>query len=108
MGRHFPDFRPSSLVRVKAVAPGVIVQIFQFHENGCRAGNRARMQALKRIGKPKNVADVVPSSPRLRRVDYSASIPVDGGRDYEKRSVQARDDTYTETLTPVAGWPLQP
>jgi NAD(P)-dependent dehydrogenase (short-subunit alcohol dehydrogenase family) len=68
-------------IRVNAVAPGVIdtdMSSFTKTEAGREAG--LGMQALKRIGKPEDVADVVAflASGKARWIT-GASIPVDGG-----------------------------
>jgi NAD(P)-dependent dehydrogenase (short-subunit alcohol dehydrogenase family) len=68
-------------IRVNAVAPGVIdTDMSNFIKT--EAGREATlgMQALKRIGKPEDVADVVAflASDKARWIT-GASIPVDGG-----------------------------
>jgi len=68
-------------IRVNAVAPGVIetdMSNFTKTEEGREA--TLGMQALKRIGKPEDVADVVAflASDKARWIT-GASIPVDGG-----------------------------
>src|SRR6267378_7798436 len=68
-------------IRVNAVAPGVIdTDMSNFTKT--EAGRQATlgMQALKRIGKPEDVADVVAflASEKARWIT-GASIPVDGG-----------------------------
>jgi 3-oxoacyl-[acyl-carrier protein] reductase len=68
-------------IRVNAVAPGIIdTDISNFTKT--EAGREAAlgMQALKRIGKPEDVADVVAfvASDAARWIT-GASIPVDGG-----------------------------
>ena len=68
-------------IRVNAVAPGVIdtdMSNFAKTEAGCET--TLGMQALKRIGKPEDVADVVTflASDKARWIT-GASIPVDGG-----------------------------
>ena len=68
-------------IRVSAVAPGVIdTDMSSFTKT--EAGREAAlgMQALKRIGKPEDVADVVAflASDKARWIT-GASIPVDGG-----------------------------
>ena len=68
-------------IRVNAVAPGVI-DTDMSHFTKTEAGREATlaMQALKRIGKPEDVADVVAflASDQARWIT-GASIPVDGG-----------------------------
>ena len=68
-------------IRVNAVAPGVI-DTDMSHFTKTEAGREATlgMQALKRIGKPEDVADVVAflASDAARWIT-GASIPVDGG-----------------------------
>jgi 3-oxoacyl-[acyl-carrier protein] reductase len=68
-------------IRVNAVAPGVIdTEMSSFTKT--EAGREAAMgmQALKRIGKPEDIADVVAflASDGARWIT-GASIPVDGG-----------------------------
>jgi 3-oxoacyl-[acyl-carrier protein] reductase len=68
-------------IRVNAVAPGVIdtdMSSFTKRETGREV--TLGMQALKRIGKPEDVADVVAfiASEKARWIT-GASIPVDGG-----------------------------
>ena len=68
-------------IRVNAVAPGIIdtdMSNFTKTEAGCEAA--LGMQALKRLGKPEDVADVVAfmASDEARWIT-GASIPVDGG-----------------------------
>lgn len=68
-------------IRVNAVAPGVIdTEMSNFTKT--QAGREATlsMQALKRIGRPEEVADVITflASDRARWIT-GASIPVDGG-----------------------------
>lgn len=68
-------------IRVNAVAPGVI-DTDMSHFTKTEAGREAAfgMQALKRLGKPEDVADVVTflASDAARWIT-GASIPVDGG-----------------------------
>jgi 3-oxoacyl-[acyl-carrier protein] reductase len=68
-------------VRVNAVAPGVIeTDMSNFAETEAGRELTLGMQALKRIGKPEDVADVVAflASDAARWIT-GASIPVDGG-----------------------------
>jgi NAD(P)-dependent dehydrogenase (short-subunit alcohol dehydrogenase family) len=68
-------------IRVNAVAPGVI-ETDMSHFTKTEAGREAilGMQALKRIGQPEDIADVVAflASDAARWIT-GASIPVDGG-----------------------------
>src|ERR1700676_1236282 len=68
-------------IRVNAVAPGVIdTDMSNFTKTEAGREVTLGMQALKRIGKPKDVADVVAflASDKARWIT-GASIPVDGG-----------------------------
>ena len=68
-------------IRVNAVAPGVIdTDMSNFAKTEAGRETTLRMQALKRIGKPEDVADVVAflASDAARWIT-GASIPVDGG-----------------------------
>jgi 3-oxoacyl-[acyl-carrier protein] reductase len=68
-------------IRVNAVAPGVIdTDISSFTKTEAGRETAMGMQALKRIGKPEDVADVVAflASDGARWIT-GASIPVDGG-----------------------------
>jgi 3-oxoacyl-[acyl-carrier protein] reductase len=68
-------------IRVNAVAPGVIdTDMSNFTKTGAGREAALGMQALKRIGKPEDVADVVAfiASDGARWIT-GASIPVDGG-----------------------------
>ncbi|MCU1298114.1 MAG: 3-oxoacyl-(acyl-carrier-protein) reductase [Acidobacteriaceae bacterium] len=68
-------------VRVNAVAPGVIdTDMSSFTKTETGRDRALAMQALKRIGKPEDVADVVAflASDAARWIT-GASIPVDGG-----------------------------
>jgi 3-oxoacyl-[acyl-carrier protein] reductase len=68
-------------IRVNAVAPGVIeTDMSNFTKTGAGRNIALGMQALKRIGKPEDVADVVAflASDAARWIT-GASIPVDGG-----------------------------
>ena len=68
-------------IRVNAVAPGVIdTEMSNFTKTEAGSEVALNMQALKRIGKPEDVADVVAFlvSEKARWIT-GASIPVDGG-----------------------------
>ena len=68
-------------IRVNAVAPGVIdTEMSSFTKTEAGRNAALEMQALKRIGKPEDVADVVAflASDKARWIT-GASIPVDGG-----------------------------
>jgi NAD(P)-dependent dehydrogenase (short-subunit alcohol dehydrogenase family) len=68
-------------VRVNAVAPGVIeTDMSNFTKTEAGRDITLGMQALKRIGKPEDVADVIVflASDKARWIT-GASIPVDGG-----------------------------
>jgi 3-oxoacyl-[acyl-carrier protein] reductase len=68
-------------IRVNAVAPGVIdTDMSSFTKTEARREAALGMQALKRLGKPDDVADVVAfvASDGARWIT-GASIPVDGG-----------------------------
>ena len=68
-------------IRVNAVAPGVIdTEMSNFTKTEAGRDAALGMQALKRIGKPEHVADVVAflASDAARWIT-GASIPVDGG-----------------------------
>jgi 3-oxoacyl-[acyl-carrier protein] reductase len=68
-------------IRVNAVAPGVIdTDISNFAKTEAGREITLGMQALKRIGKPEDIADVVAfvASDAVRWIT-GASIPVDGG-----------------------------
>jgi 3-oxoacyl-[acyl-carrier protein] reductase len=68
-------------IRVNAVAPGVIdTDMSNFTKTEAGRETALGMQALKRLGKPEDVADVVVflASERARWIT-GASIPVDGG-----------------------------
>jgi 3-oxoacyl-[acyl-carrier protein] reductase len=68
-------------IRVNAVAPGVIdTDMSNFTKSEAGREVALGMQALKRIGKPEDVADVVAflASDKARWIT-GASIPVDGG-----------------------------
>lgn len=68
-------------IRVNAVAPGVIdTDMSNFTKTEAGRETALAMQALKRLGKPEDVADVVAflASDKARWIT-GASIPVDGG-----------------------------
>jgi 3-oxoacyl-[acyl-carrier protein] reductase len=68
-------------IRVNAVAPGVIdTDMSNFTKTEAGRETALEMQALKRLGKPEDVADVVAfvASEGARWIT-GASIPVDGG-----------------------------
>jgi 3-oxoacyl-[acyl-carrier protein] reductase len=68
-------------IRVNAVAPGVIdTDMSNFTKTEAGRESALGMQALKRLGKPEDVADVVAfiASDKARWIT-GASIPVDGG-----------------------------
>jgi NAD(P)-dependent dehydrogenase (short-subunit alcohol dehydrogenase family) len=68
-------------IRVNAVAPGVIdTEMSSFTKTEAGRELTLGMQALKRLGKPEDVADVVAfvASDAARWIT-GASIPVDGG-----------------------------
>jgi NAD(P)-dependent dehydrogenase (short-subunit alcohol dehydrogenase family) len=68
-------------IRVNAIAPGVIdTEMSNFTKTEAGREITLGMQALKRIGKPEDVADVVTflASDKARWIT-GASIPVDGG-----------------------------
>jgi len=68
-------------VRVNAVAPGVIdTDMSNFTKTEAGRETALAMQALKRIGKPEDVADVIAfMASDASRWITGASIPVDGG-----------------------------
>ena len=68
-------------IRVNAIAPGIIdTDMSNFTKTEAGREVTLGMQALKRIGKPEDIADVVAfmASDRARWIT-GASIPVDGG-----------------------------
>jgi NAD(P)-dependent dehydrogenase (short-subunit alcohol dehydrogenase family) len=68
-------------IRVDAVAPGVIeTDMSHFTKTEADRGFTLAMQALKRIGQPSDVADVIAFlASDAARCITGASIPVDGG-----------------------------
>jgi 3-oxoacyl-[acyl-carrier protein] reductase len=81
LARHFAAILGPRGIRVNAVAPGVIeTDMSNFTKTDAGRDLALRMQALKRIGKPDDVADVIVflASDEARWIT-GASIPVDGG-----------------------------
>jgi 3-oxoacyl-[acyl-carrier protein] reductase len=81
LARHFAGILGSRGIRVNAVAPGVIeTDMSNFTKSEAGRELTLGMQALKRIGKPEDVADVVAfmASDGARWIT-GATIPVDGG-----------------------------
>jgi NAD(P)-dependent dehydrogenase (short-subunit alcohol dehydrogenase family) len=79
--RHWASMLGPRGIRVNAVAPGVIeTDMSNFTKTDAGRNLALNMQALKRIGKPEDVADVVAflASDGARWIT-GASIPVDGG-----------------------------
>jgi NAD(P)-dependent dehydrogenase (short-subunit alcohol dehydrogenase family) len=79
--RHWAAILGPSGIRVNAVAPGVIdTDMSNFTKTEAGREVALGMQALKRLGKPEDVADVVAfvASDAARWIT-GASIPVDGG-----------------------------
>src|SRR6202023_3003759 len=79
--KHFASARGPRGIRVNAVAPGVVeTDMSNFTKTEAGREVALGMQALKRIGKPEDVADVVAflASDAARWIT-GASIPVDGG-----------------------------
>ena len=79
--KHWAAILGSRGIRVNAVAPGVIdTDMSNFTKTEAGREIALGMQALKRIGKPEDVADVVAflASDKARWIT-GASIPVDGG-----------------------------
>jgi 3-oxoacyl-[acyl-carrier protein] reductase len=84
-------------IRVNAVAPGVIdTDMSSFTKTEAGRDAALGMQALKRIGKPEDVADVVAfmASDAARWIT-GASIPVDGG---SKLQLNATSAMVTESV----------
>jgi NAD(P)-dependent dehydrogenase (short-subunit alcohol dehydrogenase family) len=79
--KHWAAILGPSGIRVNAVAPGVIdTDMSNFTKTEAGREVALEMQALKRIGKPEDIADVVAfvASDGARWIT-GASIPVDGG-----------------------------
>jgi 3-oxoacyl-[acyl-carrier protein] reductase len=79
--KHWAAILGPSGIRVNAVAPGIIdTDMSNFTKTEAGRGVALGMQALKRLGKPGDVADVVAfvASDAARWIT-GASIPVDGG-----------------------------
>lgn len=81
LARHLAAILGPRGIRVNAVAPGVIdTDMSNFTKTRAGRGLALEMQALKRIGKPDDVADVIAflASNGARWIT-GVSIPVDGG-----------------------------
>jgi 3-oxoacyl-[acyl-carrier protein] reductase len=79
--KHWAAILGPSGIRVNAVAPGVIdTDMSNFTKTEAGREVTLGMQALKRIGKSEDVADVVAFlASEAARWTTGASIPVDGG-----------------------------
>jgi 3-oxoacyl-[acyl-carrier protein] reductase len=78
--RHWAAILGSSGIRVNAVAPGIIdTDMSNFTKTEAGREVALGMQALKRLGKPEDIADVVAFvASDAARWTTAASIPVDG------------------------------
>jgi 3-oxoacyl-[acyl-carrier protein] reductase len=81
LAKHFAGILGPRGIRVNAVAPGVLeTDMSNFTKTEAGREITLGMQALKRIGRPEDVADVIVflASDKARWIT-GASIPVDGG-----------------------------